>query len=309
MLLLLLLLATVECVMEDGGISERVAQALEQLQLDPAHVLNVYVVGSRVWGTAMPDSDLDLAIVMDTTYTHPDGELMLSTKDIDAYVCNRVIFEEGLVDHILFHLMCLCLPSEHVWLQREPIHETLFSLDRDLSLPQLRASVSAEAARTWCKAMKKWNLEDNIPLSKKDIIHALRELLFGLQMAQHHRIIDFTAANEYHERMRKEESTDWPHYKAAYHPIYNDLGSQLRQLAPKDDTFTPRREHLKNPRSAQEVEERVELVARKRRELAERQSAWEAKERARVAKLHLRGKTGGGKHPYTNNRFFFNTSW
>lgn len=116
--------------------------------------------------------------------------------------------------------------------------------------------------------MKKWNVEDNIPLSRKDIIHCIRELLFGIELAQTGRITRFDAANALYEEMKAETSMDWEYYKKKYKPIYNKLSTQLRAVAPKDQA-KPRREHLLNPTSPEDVERVRERVKQKWERLLE----------------------------------------
>lgn len=117
-----------------------------------------------------------------------------------------------------------------------------------MSLPKLRSAVSAEASRTWVKARKKWNIEDNIPLSKKDILHAIRDLLLGAmapidaidhthsplfllttgaELAETGTIKNYGVANELALEMRNETSTEWGYYKKKYQPIYNKVNLDL----------------------------------------------------------------------------------
>lgn len=117
-------------------------------------------------------------------------------------------------------------------------------------MPRLRSAVSAESSRTWVKARKKWTVEDNAALAKKDILHAIRDLLLGTtllrvapawvtvtkvatvltvvvkldegaELAETGTITHFDAANELAMEMRQETSTEWEYYKRKYQPIYN----------------------------------------------------------------------------------------
>jgi hypothetical protein len=40
---------------------------------------------------------------------------------VDALVYNELVFEEGLRDHVLYLLLCLCLPPAFVWLERQKV--------------------------------------------------------------------------------------------------------------------------------------------------------------------------------------------
>jgi hypothetical protein len=111
--------------------------------------------------------------------------------------------------------------------------------------------VSAESSRTWVKARKKWTVEDNAALAKKDILHAIRDLLLGTiplaaakvvltmltvvvkldegaELAETGTITHFDAANELAMEMRQETSTEWEYYKRKYQPIYNKARTRTR---------------------------------------------------------------------------------
>lgn len=105
--------------------------ALDALHLDPTKVKNVYVFGSRAYGTAKEDSDYDLVIVMEG-YT---GEPFLDADGIDAMVYNPAAFQLNLDEHYIFAVLCLFLPPQFVWKQ-----EIQFQFQ--LSLGKLRSSVS-----------------------------------------------------------------------------------------------------------------------------------------------------------------------
>jgi len=40
---------------------------------------------------------------------------------VDALVFNEMTFQEGLDDHILYLMVCLCLPPDFVWLERKKV--------------------------------------------------------------------------------------------------------------------------------------------------------------------------------------------
>ena len=110
--------------------------------------------------------------------------------------------------------------------------------------------------------MKKFTVEDKPALSRKDIIHCLRELLLGIELARTRTIQHFDAANHLYEQMMGETSQEWEYYKKKYKPTYNKLSSELRAAAPKAEA-KPRREHLKNPTSPEDVGVAKERVKEK----------------------------------------------
>jgi hypothetical protein len=55
------------------------------------------------------------------------------------------------------------------------------------------------------------------------IIHSLRYFLFGRQLIEMGRIVDFGAANLYYRDIMQDPSTDWMHYESIWRPIYEKL--------------------------------------------------------------------------------------
>jgi hypothetical protein len=142
--------------------------------------------------------------VLDTLEVKPNG-----TNAIDK---RFIVLEEGLLNATLisYHDWRLCLLQHH--------HECLevlftprnlylcetekikllhgeFVLDKDM----LRRTAAWESKRRFTRAL--YPAKDSMRRGKKDLVHALRYLLFALQMFANDRIVDFTAANNFYRKI------------------------------------------------------------------------------------------------------------
>ena len=84
------------------------------------------------------------------------------------------------------------------------------------------------------KAKKKLIVEKDYDpyIGKKSLFHSLRIILFGIQIAQYGKIINYEEANIYYDIV-KSEIIEWEYFKKKYQPIYNNLKTEFRKLAEK----------------------------------------------------------------------------
>lgn len=204
---------------EEGcGLLERLYGVLG---IAPGEVLNVYLVGSRLFGVNKPSADYDLKVVIrdDSSYA---GSADVQRGDgrgfeVDAHVYPLRTFLAQVEDQDPQVLTCLFLPragfgAEEEWVWKETVPIEYFP-----RLTKLYRSVYHEADTNWSKAFRLWRRRDRLASAlaagqgadalftgrvddddpallhyraKKCIVHAIRFALFGLQLAQHGAIID-----------------------------------------------------------------------------------------------------------------------
>jgi len=130
-----------------------------------------------------------------------------------------IVLEDGLVNATLisYHDWRVCLYQHHhecLEVFFTPRDKFLFFADRVkalhdefvLDFDMLRRTAAWESKRRFTRAV--YPARDTMRRGKKDLVHALRYLLFALQMFEHGRIIDFTCANGiYKEIVTDTEST------------------------------------------------------------------------------------------------------
>lgn len=187
----------------------------------PEPVIKLYPYGSRVYGTFNPLSDIDAIAVVES-----DEEFKYSVnKELgDVTVYSKPLFLKVLHEqHHISLLECIYLEDDEEW------------KDFELDLSKLRRAVSSVASNSFVKCKKKMrkNSKDFAPyIGKKSIFHSLRILMFGIQIAKHGRIIDYTEANYLYDEIMEMDSVKWGDYKERYQPLFNELKSEFRILAP-----------------------------------------------------------------------------
>lgn len=215
------------------------SEICKRLSLDPDSVLNIYPYGSKVYGTATEKSDDDFIIVMtDEGFSKrfdlgPDLTAFssgISVNDVDGSLYSKSLFEVAILEHEISVLECLWLPPKTVKQHRHDFAPSFI-----LDLPTLRESLSSKASNSFVKAKKKFTVEkDRNPyLARKSLFHSLRILKFGMQIASCGFIHDYRAANAIWESIKDYPSEDWEDYKTTYQPLYNELKTAFRELAPK----------------------------------------------------------------------------
>lgn len=199
---------------------------LARLRLDPAHILNVYQFGSRVYGTSTEQSDWDFLIVTDL---EEELEEHLSQGDVNAALYDRTTFARLLDANQVWALESQYLPPSAVWKEDLDLRGA-FRIDPAL----LRESTCTEAGFAWNKARRVMEKEGDLYRGKKNIFHALRFLLYGAQLARDGRISDYAAANNYLAELRARSETDWRTYRAAYEGEYRRLRKEFTRLVPHE---------------------------------------------------------------------------
>ena len=142
---------------------------LDNFSLQDEDILNIYSYGSRVYGTATPESDY--GIVVFSKYLHSsdfivvhkaaeklDIEEQVVGKDgEDATLIGRNLFLKKANDHMPNIMECLFLPDDKILLEREPQLRNI-TVDRT----RLRHSFSKLVGNSYAKAGKKITVEADI---------------------------------------------------------------------------------------------------------------------------------------------------
>lgn len=184
--------------------------------------INIYIYGSRVYGCNAMDADCDVVVVTPNTTT--DAAAKHWNTDFTIYSVKD--FQQMINAHDITALECLFAPDNKI-LKRDM--DFKFVLD----LSKLRKSLSAKASNSFVKAKKKFDVEHEVYIAKKSLFHSLRILMFGIQIAEYGRIVDYGAANKIWREIMDNTATDWATYKKQYKPIYNNLKTLFKKAAPK----------------------------------------------------------------------------
>lgn len=182
------------------------------------NIVAMYPYGSRVYGNAKGNSDHDFIVVHNSDF--PNQEVVY--RDMNVHFYDVKTFQQALDDHEIWALECYFLPKDTI------IRDTnIFTFTLDKS--KLRVNVSSKASNSFVK-MKKKLIDGETYIGQKSLFHSLRMIMFGISIATEGKI-DFSIANKYFYDIINYD--DWEILKAKYQPIYNELSTEFRVVAPK----------------------------------------------------------------------------
>lgn len=184
-------------------------------------VINIYKFGSRVYGTHNSESDYDFITIVNEPI-----ETDIMSYDFNIHVYGIEKFQQYVNEHRIHALESIFLPNNQKFEQ----HTFDFTLD----LRKLRSEISSKSSNSWVKCKKKLEVEQNSQyIGLKSLFHSLRIVMFGIQIAKFGSIVDYSEANHIWEEIISSGHTDWEYFKVKYQPVYNNMLTEFRKLAPK----------------------------------------------------------------------------
>ena len=194
------------------------------LKLVDSDVLNVYLVGSHMWGTCGSHSDWDLVIVVRTSQA--PKPLNTHRANIEAFILSREQFLESMRDHLMQVLLTLWLPRECVWRKGfDP--RTSYSLDARALTKALEHSRDRDL-----RVAEKHYAKGDRQKAKKILLHCLRYLELGSQIRENGSVTDYSSANLHQELVFScdRESGSWSEVLSAVTPVMDQL---WRRISPQ----------------------------------------------------------------------------
>lgn len=192
----------------------------------------LYHYGSRVYGTVHPKSDWDYVAV--DANTNSTGELIKGSVNIK--LMGKEHFQKLLDNHNVTALECYFLETSLLCKDKviiPPPEPWRFELDKS----KLRSSFSEKASHSWVKAKKKfvspYDRENELLRGKKSLFHCLRILGYGLQIAHCGQITLYDEYNHIFHKIMDNPSENWEDYEREWKPVYNEMASAFRKIAPK----------------------------------------------------------------------------
>lgn len=174
--------------------------------------------GSYVYGKTTVNSDADYYIISDEFEGY---ENFKDTNGDDIHHVSFDYYKNMLDDHDIAALEIYSYSKEV---------EEFFDFNFDCS--KLRKSISAVVSNSWVKSKKKMLVEKQDYIGRKSMWHSLRILMFGVQIAKHKKIVDFSEANMYYDDIVLSNDS-YDILKERYHPIMLNKQTEFRILAPK----------------------------------------------------------------------------
>lgn len=180
-------------------------------------IIKVYNYGSTVYGCVTEKSDNDFIVVVDSNeYLY----YSISNEEGDFTVYSKPLFIQRLKEHHISVMECVFQHPDDPFVEH-------FKLD----LEKLRREISSVSSNSFVKCKKKLAIGEDY-IGKKSMFHSIRILIFGIQIAEFGKIIDYKQANDYLPVIMNMDN--WRDIQQFFQPIYNELKSTFKKLAPID---------------------------------------------------------------------------
>ena len=187
--------------------------------LHPKRVHNIYLFGSRVYGTADEMSDWDIVIVANNSVEAI--EIKSDLYNIHIYTPKK--FQEDLDWHMPKNIECLFSPQ---WTKLQENIKFNFSLD----IKKLRHATSHVSSNSWVKSKKKLEIGD-YHTGIKSLFHSLRIPIFSTQLVKTGEI-DFSSANYIWDKL-KSKVWNWEELDLEFREMRNNILTEFRKVTEK----------------------------------------------------------------------------
>ena len=189
-------------------------------KLHPLKVRNIYLFGSRVYGTNKSNSDYDVLV----TASNLLDKQQISNDKYNIHIHVPSVFEDDLRDHDIISLECIWAPS-FAQLQVKKDYAKDFILDKN----KLKAKLLTQSHDAWYKAKMALN-ESDVLRGHKRLGHSFRILVFGIQIMRYGRIVDFSANNNLYNEISNSNEYEWDYFKDKYLPLKKKLEEEFKKL-------------------------------------------------------------------------------
>jgi hypothetical protein len=213
----------------------------EETSFDENEDYNIYLTGSRVYGTNTEKSDYDIYMIVSDKYFkkfskknsnlgEEEYECLYFGENLNINLYSKSLFQKKLNENWLQALMCFYSEEENCLMRK-------FEFEIEICFRKLGRSVIGESGKHYEMARRKWNQENSYN-SKKYLVHSFRDFMFGIQIAKVFKIVDFKCANDlYFEIMNEsllftsyQEMVEWEKYDEKYHKVYETLKEKFQDL-------------------------------------------------------------------------------
>eukprot|EP00800_Vazella_pourtalesii_P002351 TRINITY_DN12182_c0_g1_i1.p1 TRINITY_DN12182_c0_g1~~TRINITY_DN12182_c0_g1_i1.p1 ORF type:complete len:213 (+),score=45.45 TRINITY_DN12182_c0_g1_i1:200-838(+) len=203
---------------EKGLSIEKISKSFK---LAPSDILNVYLVGSHMWGTVHKDSDWDLVVVVKTWTVKPAD---MHCGLLDAHILSKEQFLEALACHNFRLIACIFAPV-NCKLKETVSLEKYFKLDKI----KLRDSFFQENERDM-RVAEKHASKGRIDAATKICVHTLRLLMIGEQICLEGGIVDFQRGRGELDELKYSYFTSWDELSSFVMPKVRDCKERIATL-------------------------------------------------------------------------------
>jgi predicted nucleotidyltransferase len=199
----------------------KIEDVIKASGLHPSRVFNIYLFGSRIYGTHSDNSDWDVVIVGKNSVE--SIEIKTDLYNIHIYTPDK--FKADLDWHMPKNLECYFAPD---WAK---LKEDM-KFDLKLDLKKLRHATSHVSSNSWVKCKKKLTVADEYNIGVKSLYHSLRIPMFSSQIVETGKINDFTCANFIWDKIKSKIWT-WEELENEFKQLHNNVLTDFRKLTPK----------------------------------------------------------------------------
>lgn len=194
----------------------------ELMGLHPLKIRNIYVFGSRVYGTNREDSDYDILVTACQMHAH----LEIKDDEYNIHIYTPDNFKEKLKQHDIHALECVFAPEwAKLQLKEDYLNQWKYNPEK------LQKYIHNQSYSSWGKG-KDNIVEGYTEYGLKSIFHSLRMLMFAIQIANEGKIINYSEANDLHKELMalKDEDIEWNVFRDKYLPFKIYLEKQLKTI-------------------------------------------------------------------------------
>jgi len=212
-----------------------VEDIIKSAGVHPLKVRNIYLYGSRVYGTARAESDYDIIMIASHLLAHEEKRTTVNGVLLNIHIITPDKFLADLKIHNIMNLECLFAPD---WAK---LQEKLV-LPTDINIKKLVKNNLAQSYSSWQGGKRKIR-EYNIDKGVKSIFHSLRMLMFATQIVEQGKIADYSIANDLYSEIVDSDEFEWDYFKEKYLPLKvkfeEDVKKALAAYEFVDDAVRP----------------------------------------------------------------------
>lgn len=190
-------------------------------KIHQSRIFNIYLFGSRVYGTHSDKSDWDVIIIAKNSVE--SIEIKNELFNIHIYTPDK--WQKDLDWHMPKNIECHFAPD---WAKLKEDLKFNFTYDSK----KLRHATSHVSSNSWVKAKKKLLVANEYNIGIKSLFHAIRIPLFSIQLAKFGYIKDFQCANYIWEKIIEKDWT-WEELDIQFRVEHNSVLTEFRKLVSK----------------------------------------------------------------------------
>jgi len=188
--------------------------------IHPSRIFNIFLFGSRVYGTSNSKSDWDVIMIANNSVN--STELRKGLFNIHVYTPTK--FQEDLDWHRINNLECIYAPD---WAKLKEDKKFTFKFD----VKKLRHATSHISSNSWVKCSKKIQF-DEYHIGVKSLFHSIRIPMFATQIVKDGRITDFGCANWIWDEIKSKHWT-WEELDSKFREVRNETLTRFRHITHK----------------------------------------------------------------------------